>query len=331
MKVGIAGTGLMGYTHAGCYSELKDAELYAVAEQNTGKLLGFQKKYPAVKNYNDVFEMIDDDSIDVIDICLPTPLHAPVAIAALGRNKNVLLEKPITLNLNDAYAIKDAAEGSKGKLMVAHVLRFWPEYVLTREILLKELAEKKITAVYASRLNELPLWSENSWIMDDVKSGGVIIDLMIHDIDYIIWNFGKARKVFTNAIYNENNYAIQVMVILEMENRCIAYINGGYLNPAGTGLTSSMKIYTENSLLEFNSDKNLITQSQKGGQVKKFQVPEKDAYLEEIKYFLDCIRNNTTPAIITIDDAIESLKTCLTLKESLNKKQWLTINPEKLI
>lgn len=317
MKVGIAGTGLMGYTHAKCYEALPDMQICAVAELNFSKLQEFQKSYPTAKAYKDVFEMVDDGNLDIIDICLPTPLHASATIAALNKNKHVLLEKPIALTLNDAYEIKKKSEKSKGKFMVAHVLRFWPEYILTREIIQKELVQEKLTALYASRVNELPLWSENSWIMDEEKSGGIIIDLMIHDIDFAIWNLGKISKLSSKAIYNRNNYAIQVMATLEMENGSVAYINGGYLNPAGVGLTSSIKVYSENSLLEFNSSKNVVTLSKKNEQTKYIDVPVFDAYLEEIKYFIECIKTNKNPDTITVDDAIESLKTCLTLRESL--------------
>jgi predicted dehydrogenase len=326
MKVGIAGAGFMGKTHANCYAGIADTELYALAEQNPDKQRIFNNIFPNTKIYDDVFEMINDIELDIIDICLPTPLHAPVAIAALNKNKNVLLEKPIALNPVDALSIKKAADTNKGKFMVAQVLRFWPEYTMIRKIFKEYMHDDSIKEIYSSRFNEIPLWSENTWIMSEEQSGGIIIDLMIHDIDFIIWNFGKVEQVFGNAIYNDKNFAIQVMAILKMENGTTAYVEGGYLNPVGSGLSSQMKIYGNNSLLEMNSHENAIKLTQDKNSIKEFYTKGKDGYYEEINYFINCIKQNKNPEVIKVEDAIESLITCQAIRKSLKEEKWINIS-----
>lgn len=325
ISIGIAGAGLMGETHAQNYLKIKDIELYALSEKNNIKQNIFKDRFSPLIVYDDVYKMIEDDNIDLIDICLPTPMHAKIAIAALAKNKHVLLEKPIALNLDDALLIKKAAENSSGKFMVAHVLRFWPEYKSMRKIINTSMIDETICGIYASRYNELPLWSEDTWIMDEKLSGGLIIDLIIHDIDYIIWNFGKADKVFCHGIFNDKNFAIQVMAVLKLKNGAVAYIDGGYLNPTGSGLTSQMRLYSNNSSLEMFSNKNTIKLSQKKELTKEVDVYGNDGYLEELSYFIDCIKQKKEPVIITIDDAIESLKTCLAIKESLKTEQWINV------
>jgi|GEM_PF-1479284 len=325
MKVGIAGTGLMGETHAGCYTKLEDVELYAVAEQNPEKQNKFRELYPSIKIYNDFSEMVDDRNIDIIDICLPTPLHKTAAIMALSKNKNVLLEKPIALTIEEAEEIKQAADKSKGRFMIAHVLRFWPEYTAIRDTLRNEMKDEQVKSVYAARFNELPLWSENTWIMNEEKSGGIILDLMIHDIDFICWSFGRVKKVYAHSILNKSNYAVQVMAVLEMENGVKAYIDGGYLNPAGAGLITQLRVYTSNSLIEMYPD-NIITIKAKDTKAKELPVAKGDGYLEEIKYFINCIRNNNDIATITTEDAIQSLKVCLALRTSFKEQRLVTVN-----
>lgn len=325
MRVGIAGAGFMGDTHAQNYLKLDSVELYALAERNKDKQNCFTAKYPNLKIYSDVFEMIDDDTIDIIDICLPTPMHAAAAVAALRRNKHVLLEKPIALNLSDAELIKSEAAKSKGKLMIAHVLRFWPEYVMMRNIIKYQMLDEKIVSVYASRFNELPLWSDGTWIMQEDQSGGIIIDLMIHDIDFILWNFGKVKRVFSNAIYNSSNFAVQVMAILEMQCGAYAYIEGGYLNPHKAGLSSQMRVYTNKSLIEMYSHLSKLKLVQNGNDVKEIAVSGEDGYYSEIKYFVNCIKNDSHPAIVTTCNAIESLKVCIELKKSLQTDKWIDI------
>ena len=324
MKVGIAGCGFMGEVHAEGYKQLDDVQIYAAAEKNESKLEQFSQKYRPVKKYRDVMEMVMDEEIDVIDICLPTPFHREPTISALKQNKHVLLEKPIALTMEDALAIKQAAEASKGKLMVAHVLRFWAQYSVIRKALeQKQLGN--IKEIYASRFNELPLWSEGTWIMEESQSGGLVIDLMIHDIDFVMWNLGKVKRVWSKGIPNEKNFHIQVMAVLEFENGAMAYIEGGYLNPQGAGLSSQMRIYGDKALLEMYSHEDRIRLTEVGGAKKKLEVPSIDGYFEEIAYFMDCIKQDKEPSVITVDEAIESLQVCLALKEALKSNSWVEI------
>jgi len=324
MKVGIAGAGFMGEVHAQCYQKMKDVELLAVAEQNSLRLEKFVKSFSPAKTYSNIMDMIKDDEIDVVDICLPTPIHPAVSIAALQRDKNVLLEKPIALNIADARKIQNAAEASKGKFMVAHVLRFWAEYSVIRNLLQNhQLGD--IKEIYAARFNELPLWSEGAWIMEEDQSGGLVIDLMIHDIDFILWNLGKAKRVWCNGIRNEKGFAVQVMAVLEFEDGKTAYVEGGYLNPAGSGLTTQMRIYGKEALLEMYSHNNEITLTGANGKIANPEIPAVDGYFEEIAYFINCIKQDKEPAVVTTRDAVESLQVCLALKQALKSKQWIEI------
>src|SRR5206468_1418494 len=131
--------------------------------------------------------------IDVVDICLPTPLHRRAAERAFAAGKHVFLEKPIALTAEDAAAILDAGAQSRRILMVGLVLRFWPEYVeLQRRLASDELGRPLV--VSTRRLSPAPDWSE--WIADPAQSGGVPVDLMIHDFDQLNWLLGKPRSVF---------------------------------------------------------------------------------------------------------------------------------------
>ena len=148
---------------------------------------------------------------------------------------------------------------------------------------------------------------------------------MIHDIDYIVWNFGKVKRVFGNAIYNEKNFAIQVMATFEMGNGITAYVEGGYVNPAGVGLTTQMRIYSGNSLLEMSSN-NTPKLMQTTKPVKEINVSGNNGYFEEINYFVNCVKCDKNPEIISTDDAIKSLSVCLDLKKSLKEKRWIIVD-----
>ena len=128
MKIAILGAGFMGSTHARAFAQVPGVEIaaiYAHSDKRGGPLA----EELGVSFTSDMGQLLNDNSIDAIDICLPTPSHRPVAEAVLAANKHLLLEKPIALNDEDAKALVDLAEKTDKVFMIAHVLRFWGEYI----------------------------------------------------------------------------------------------------------------------------------------------------------------------------------------------------------
>ncbi len=323
IRVGIAGAGFMGEVHGEVYKKLPDTVIYAVAERDSERLEKFAERFSPAKTYSDAFSMVKAPEIDLVDICLPTPLHAPVAIEALRAGKHVLLEKPIALSVEEAEEIAEEAEKAVGKFMVAHVLRFWPEYTVVRK-LIQEGRTGRIREIYASRFNELPLWSIGTWIMDERKSGGVIIDLMIHDVDFVLWNMGKPQKIWASGLKNRDGFTVQVMAVLKFEE-AVAYLEGGYLNPQGAGLKTEMRVYGEEALVEMDSTSGKFLLTEKGGKASELEPPSIDGYFEEIAYFVDCIKSGKDPEIITPKEALESLRVSQAIRESLLKGKWIEL------
>ena len=136
---------------------------------------------------DDLYAPLERSDVDVVDICLPTPLHREAAERAFAAGKHVLLEKPIALTLEDAEAIVAAAERAGRLLVVGLVLRFWPEYVELRRIAASGELGRPLAAS-AQRLSPPPGW--NDWMIDPARSGGVCVDLMVHDFDALL---GGAR------------------------------------------------------------------------------------------------------------------------------------------
>src|SRR5680860_520068 len=128
MRIAILGAGFMGSTHARALTHVPDVEIatiYAHSEKRAQPLaeeLGTQWT-------GDLERILRDESIDALDICLPTPQHRPVAEDALAAGKHVLLEKPVALTDADAETLVSLAAATDNVFMIAHVLRFWPEYM----------------------------------------------------------------------------------------------------------------------------------------------------------------------------------------------------------
>ena len=134
LEVGILGAGFMGKTHAAAYKKLPNVRLAVIADNDEEKVeqAGCQM---GCKAETDAEKVIQDASISLVDVTLPTPLHANFAVQALEAGKHVIVEKPMALSLAEVDTMLEASRRTGKFLMVAQVLRFWPEYVKIREIL----------------------------------------------------------------------------------------------------------------------------------------------------------------------------------------------------
>ena len=167
MRVGILGSGFMGATHARAYAKIKDVEVVAVSSQRLDNARKLADQVGGRATTDDM-AIVNDPSIDVISNTLPTHLHAEYTVAALKAGKHVLLEKPFALTAAGCDAII-AAQKETGKiLLVAHVLRFWSEYVSLVEYIQGGKLGKPFSAV-ATRLSQLPGWAD--WFKNPAWSG----------------------------------------------------------------------------------------------------------------------------------------------------------------
>ena len=212
MKVGLIGLGAIGRVHYDCWRKSAAGQLVAVCSRDPKKLagdwagkefnLGGQAQARVdlsdLANYQRAGDLIADPNVDLVDICMPTPLHAPLAIAALRAGKHVFCEKPMSLSIDDCAAMETAARESGRHLMIGHCLRFWPQYMKAHELLVSGEFGR---AVYANfvRTSPAPLWSDSDWYMNSAESGGVL-DMHIHDIDVGLWWFGKPDSITVSGV-----------------------------------------------------------------------------------------------------------------------------------
>jgi len=211
MKVGLIGLGAMGRMHFHCWRKSAVAQLVAISDRDPGKLAGDwgsrsfnigdqQAEQVDLSGYrlHAAFEdLIADPTVELVDICLPTPFHAPLSIAALQAGKHVFCEKPMSLKLDECEAMRAAARDAGRQLMIGHCLRYWPHYTKAHELL--ESGEFG-RAVYARfhRSSAMPVWSVGGWLQKSAESGGVL-DMHIHDIDVALWWFGPPGSIATSG------------------------------------------------------------------------------------------------------------------------------------
>lgn len=148
--------------------------------------------------YYDADEMLKNEEIDLVDICIPSYLHAPNAVKMLEAGKHVLSEKPMALNPVDCAAMLDAHFRTGRQLMVGQCLRFYGPYVYIKECI-EDGRFGKVTSALFQRTSGLPRWGWENWFCDFNRAGGVITDMQIHDLDMARFLFGDPKYVECHA------------------------------------------------------------------------------------------------------------------------------------
>jgi predicted dehydrogenase len=195
MKIGIVGAGFMGKTHAAGWADTP-ATVVGFTAETPPEAEALAKRYNA-NVYSSLDEMLPD--VDVVDICSPTHLHYEMALKVAAAGKHIICEKPLARTTRQAQEIVTACQQTGVQLLVAHVVRFFPEYALAQAA----VAEGQIGKPAVIRLQRgsyRPKKPAGNWFLDEVKSGGILMDLMIHDYDYARWVAGDVESVSAQRV-----------------------------------------------------------------------------------------------------------------------------------
>ncbi|MEF8917131.1 MAG: Gfo/Idh/MocA family oxidoreductase [Candidatus Bipolaricaulota bacterium] len=328
VNVGLVGLGFMGMTHLSNYTKIDSANIKAVCDLNEEKLdLNKQKSQgnidvgemgeldeDSISKYTDYSEMILNSELDIIDICVPTNIHAKLAVDALDNDFNVMIEKPIAIDLPDAQKIVAAADASSGKCMVGQCIQFWPEYQKIREIVNSGNYGSVVVADF-TRISPLPDWAWESWLLDAKKSGGAAIDLHIHDTDFINSLLGEPDAVFASGAKGSTGGIDYISTHYQYDDGPSAVTaRGGWPFPSTFPFEMASTILLEEGAIEFSTleDPTLKLHPHEGETVVP-EVEEGDGWLRELEYFVDCVENDRDPELAGPAEARQSLE--IVLKE----------------
>ena len=316
-RIGLVGTGFMGTTHANSYQEIDEAEIAAVASLDDERYTFAEEQTANADVYEDAAEMMSDADVTAVDICTPTPTHRPLVEAAAERGLDVFCEKPLARTTTDADAIVEAVTDADVTFMTGHVLRYFPEYVeAKRRIDAGEVGS--LGTLHTERLSSPPRYGTNSWFGDTEQSGGVLLDMAIHDFDYLRWIAGDVDRVFARtASWDDGHLNQHSSVTLRFENGVVGHVEASWGYPEGTPFTTSYEFAGDEGLLEFDSrDENSVRVS---GGAEGTNAPSSplatSPYTLELEHFVDCVSNGTEPDI-SPDDARQAVRIALAAIES---------------
>ena len=308
MKVGLIGIGGMGFVHFNCYKKIEGMEI-AVADIRVD-MAKEKIKDDSIPVYASYEEMIEKENVDFVDVCTPSYMHADMTVYALEHGKHVICEKPMSINSSEAKRMIEASEKTGNLLMTAHVVRFMAPYVYLKSVVDSGELGKPVHIVM-HRLSEAPKWSWENWMLDTEKSGGVTLDLSVHDIDFTQYVFGTPKNL--SAVYHDfHNCDNYVSTHLLYDGFTVETVGGWY--NAKIPFHAEYTAIFENGYIESRSGK--VT---KNGQEVSLEAGETsedtginlsgaDGYLDEINYFISCINNGKKPTKVSPESSLKSVE-----------------------
>jgi len=304
MRVGVIGLGRAGWQHAQIYHKLPLIELVAVCDKNPDVLKRFSQTYPVKKIYTDFKQLLEDPEIDAVSIVMPDTLHLEATEFALKNNKHILLEKPIASDLADAKKILHMAQKSSKTFMIAHIVRYMPQYALAHTAIARgDIGE--ISFISTRRNSTISGASAYSSHNTDTQ-----IHLMIHDIDYVNWIVkSKPVKVFAKArtiLLQKYNIRDVILAMIEYENGIIVNMEACWSLPSNSPieLDDRMEIVGSDGVIYIDGICNGLKMVLKDKIIQPDTVawPQINDYcggaiFEEITAFINHILKNDKPLV----------------------------------
>lgn len=329
----------MGWIHWLAYQRVEGIEVAAVCEQDPKKLAGDwtdiqgnfgpkgeQVDLSGIKTYSDYDQMINDDSLDLIDICLPPSLHCPFTVKAANAGKHVFSEKPMALTLADCEKMSAACQSNNVQLMVGHVLPFFAEYQHALELIRSGKYGKPMGG-YFKRVISDPKWLKHFY--DPERIGGPMLDLHVHDAHFIRLVFGMPKTVtsqgkmrgevveYCSSLFGFQNPEVVVSSI------------GGVINQQGRPFTHGFEIHLEHATLHFefgaysdqaeSSPLKICTSDDQVLRPELAAGDEVDSFAAEIREVVRAINSGQPSDILGGDLAQDAIRICQMETNSVRK------------
>jgi predicted dehydrogenase len=223
----------------------------------------------------------------------------------------------MALSVEECDRMVEASRGAKGKLMIAQVIRFWPEYVFLRQAIV-DRRYGELKALHLRRQASTPDYSWNQWILDPGKSGGALLDLHVHDVDYAVQLFGQPKAVTAQGYQRAGGGLDRVSSLWHCGADRVVQIEGCWDMPPGFGFNMGFTAVFERAAIVYDlaSGKPLTT-FVKGGPPETPQIADNDGYCAEIEYFLTCVERNANPQVSTPRESREAVAIALAERQSI--------------
>ena len=318
VRVGVIGLGMMGLTHLDAYSKMDDVEIVAIADVDEDRLHGRTLAtgnvegqvqgafdFASVKKYNDGKKLIRNKHIDLVDVCLITPLHLEFGRAVLHSGKHLMIEKPLARTYREAKKLAEASQRAAGFAMPGQCMRFWPQWVWLKQAIDDGRFGKPLAATFR-RLSSHP---GGAFYRNGDACGGALLDLHVHDTDFVHFCFGVPRSVSSTGYSKITNAVDHVITHYDYEDGPMVVAEGGWAMTDGFGFSLSYSANFERATAVYDmaAETPLILYEQDKAP-QAIDAGEGIGYEHELAYLINCIKTHQAPSTVTLADAALSVK-----------------------
>ncbi|MDE1920357.1 MAG: Gfo/Idh/MocA family oxidoreductase [Candidatus Omnitrophica bacterium] len=299
-NIALIGCGFLGTRHLKCLNALKaKANITAICDHHMehAQPLGKQYRVPVFADYRDI-----PLPLDAVSICTPTNTHAAIATYFLNKGVHAFVEKPMTNSLMEAEGLIDLAAQKGLKLQVGHVERFNSAFTAIETVAQNPLF------VECHRLNMFPNRSLDI---------GVVMDLMIHDIDIILGLVKSPLKdiqaVGINVLTDKEDIA---NCRLTFANGCVCNVTASRISPE---VTRKIRMFTKNAYISLDYAKqeaSIYNKDERGISKRNIPIEKEEPLKKELEHFLDCVREDKTPKVSGVEGR-EALKIALDITQKI--------------
>ncbi len=317
LKAALIGFGGMGHFHATQYKNQKNCELVAICDIDPKKFDKLSEEINLgssgvadlsnVRRYLSYEELVAKETFDYLDICLPCHLHAEYAIRAMKDGYHVLCEKPMARDVRLADQMIAVSKKTKKFLMIAQCLRFEKTFNTVKKAY-DSGKYGKLLRLSMTRCGSAP---GAGWYRDVKCSGGAILDLHLHDTDFINYMIGVPDAVQTSGITRVSGGVDDLLTTYYFEN-------GPLVSSESSWCRSQWKCTTvavfEKATMEIAAPKVIVHTDD--GKHREIDCTGTNGYFNEIAYFCECILKKRRPVTASIESTRDSIRIVLAEEKS---------------
>jgi predicted dehydrogenase len=323
----------MGRTHLRCYRGLRGVRVAAICDSDKRRLCGDKQAASNIGQaeasldladvalYTDFKKMLAEERLDAVSITLPTFLHRDFTVKALDAGVHVLCEKPMAMSVGQCKEMIAAAKAGRKELQIGHCIRFWPEYARAKQIV-ESGRYGSVLAASFRRISPVPAWSWKNWLINERRSGGAIMDLHIHDADYVQYLFGLPAAVRSEAVIGPSGGFDYVTTQYVYKNSKVVSAEGGFVMSPDFKFEMSFIISLEKATIVYDCRHTPSLQvCLAGGGCLTPKIESGDGWSREIAHFVKRITGKKMPRIISPVDSLNAVKIVLAEKKSAETKK----------
>ncbi len=341
IRVGLVGAGVMGVVHGRSVNSFDGlARVTRVFDTDQSKAAAVAHELGADATTS-VEQAIVSEDVDAVVIAIPPRLHRSVVELALSNGKSVFLEKPIAINHADAAAIVESVHRHRTRLMVGHVLRFWPGYPEVHALATGGTLGAPLSVV-CTRIQAPP--ATTGWLADVNSTGGIAPLALVHDFDLMNWVLGTPLSVSSFVLRGAGIEASHVVAGVNFEHGR-GVVEGSLAMPQSHPFSTTLNVYCEQGSVHYGYDvaRNaeddsrdasqftpaappLIVIHPEDGPTRTIPIDALNPWKPEMHYFLQQIADDGPIEIGSPEQALAAVKVALAATESFASGHTVAIS-----